>query len=168
MGGRRGRLSWLAAGILLAVLDVLVFNSHVTDRPIGASTTYPYVGAKLFGATATEYFAKVQKPGSWELIFLFGAFLGGLVGALVFGDFRLTALHKRWIAKKGTSSGKRLVWAFVGGFLLIWGARMAGGCTSGHILSGGMQTAVSSLVFGLFVVTGLLVVGRLFYGGERG
>ena len=166
MGGKKGRLSWLAAGILLAVLDVLGFNVHITNRPIGASTTYPYVGAKLFGATATEYFAKIQKPGHWELIFLFGAFLGGLIGSLAFGDFRLTALHRRWVERKGSSSGKRLLWAFVGGFLLIWGARMAGGCTSGHILSGGMQTAVSSLIFGAFVVVGFLVVGRLFYGRE--
>jgi uncharacterized membrane protein YedE/YeeE len=40
---------------------------------------------------------------------------------------------------------------------------MAGGCTSGHILSGGMQMAVSSLVFGFFVFAAFLVTGKLFY-----
>jgi len=46
---------------------------------------------------------------------------------------------------------------------LIFGARMAGGCTSGHVLSGGMQLAVSSLVFAAFVFGGLLLTGKYFY-----
>jgi len=64
---------------------------------------------------------------------------------------------------KGNSVPKRLIWSFVGGFILIIGARMAGGCTSGHILSGGMQLSVSSLVFAVFVFAGLLVAGKYFY-----
>jgi uncharacterized membrane protein YedE/YeeE len=46
---------------------------------------------------------------------------------------------------------------------LLFGARMAGGCTSGHIISGGMQLAVSSLVFGLFVFIAFIITGKLFY-----
>ena len=51
----------------------------------------------------------------------------------------------------------------LGGFILIIGARMAGGCTSGHILSGGMQFAFSSMFFSIFVFAGLLITGRYFY-----
>jgi uncharacterized membrane protein YedE/YeeE len=40
---------------------------------------------------------------------------------------------------------------------------MAGGCTSGHILSGGMQFALSSFVFAIFVFAGLLITGKIFY-----
>ena len=40
---------------------------------------------------------------------------------------------------------------------------MAGGCTSGHIISGGMQLSLSSFVFAAFVFAGLLLTGRLFY-----
>lgn len=36
---------------------------------------------------------------------------------------------------------------FLGGFLLLFGARFAGGCTSGHIMSGMMQSSVSGYVF---------------------
>ena len=43
------------------------------------------------------------------------------------------------------------------------GPGMAGGCTSGHILSGGMQLAISSLVFTVFVFAGLLMTGKVFY-----
>ena len=51
----------------------------------------------------------------------------------------------------------------VDALISIIGARMAGGCTSGHILSGGMQLAVSSLVFAAFVFSGLLLTGKYFY-----
>jgi uncharacterized protein len=56
-----------------------------------------------------------------------------------------------------------LIFAFAGGFLLLFGARMAGGCTSGHVISGGMQVAFSSYLFAVFVFAGLLITGQLFY-----
>jgi len=154
---------WLIAGIVLAVLDVLVFATAITNRPIGASTTYPYLADFLSGFTNNDYFEKIQKPGSWELLFLAGAFMAGLIISLIKKDFKIALIHSNWEKYKGTSAIKRLIWAFVGGFILIIGARMAGGCTSGHILSGGMQLAVSSLVFAVFVFAGLLLTGKLFY-----
>ncbi len=44
---------------------------------------------------------------------------------------------------------------------------MAGGCTSGHILSVGMQLAYSSLVFGVFVFISFLTVRELFYKPKK-
>ncbi|VAY88600.1 hypothetical protein CARN8_3350001 [mine drainage metagenome] len=55
----------------------------------------------------------------------------------------------------------------MGGVLLLFGARMAGGCTSGHIISGGMQLAYSSLLFALVVFLTFLTTGRLFYRQGR-
>ena len=154
---------WLYSGIALAVLNTIVFAHAVTDRVIGASTTYPYVADILTGTTQNEYFTKIQNPGHWELIFLSGAFLAGLFGSLVKKDFSLKMVHENWEKYKGTSSVKRAVWAFIGGFLLLMGARMAGGCTSGHVLSGGMQLAFSSLLFAAVVFASLLLTGKLFY-----
>jgi uncharacterized membrane protein YedE/YeeE len=51
----------------------------------------------------------------------------------------------------------------VGGFYLIFGARLAGGCTSGHILSGGMQLALSSLLFAGVAIAAFLTMGYFFY-----
>jgi len=154
---------WIYAGIGLAVLNVIVFLTSTTNRPIGASTSYPYTCDLLVGATHNKYFEKIANPGSWELIFLTGSFLAGLLLSLVRKDFKLTLIHSKWEYYKGSSTGKRILWSFIGGFILIFGARMAGGCTSGHIISGGMQLAVSSLVFAVFVFIGLLITGRLFY-----
>ena len=157
-------LKWLYAGIALAILNGIIFLTVVTDRILGASTAYPYVSDLITGTTANDYFSKIKGPGQWELIFLTGSFFSGLVLSLIRKDFKLVLIHQNWKKYKGDSKYKRIIWSFVGGFLIIIGARMAGGCTSGHIISGGMQLAASSLLFAFFVFTGLLVTGRLFYG----
>ncbi len=95
--------------------------------------------------------------------FLAGAFLSGLAYSLLKGDFKIRLLHDNWIRMKGTAPAGRIFWAFTGGFLLLFGARLAGGCTSGHIISGGMQLAVSSWVFAVFVFGAFLLTGHLFY-----
>lgn len=154
---------WLYAGILLAVLVSVVFLTDVFDRPVGASTTYPYVGDWIAGLTQNDYFAAIQKPGNWELIFLAGAFLSGIVVSVLRKDFKVQLIHSGWSKTEGNSSLKRIEWAFFGGFILLFGARMAGGCTSGHVVSGGMQIAASSLLFGAFVFAGLLLTGKFFY-----
>lgn len=154
---------WVFAGSALAALNLLVFSSDLTNRPIGASTTFPYLGDVIFGCTNHAYFSKIQMPGNWEMKFLAGAFLAGLLLSLIQKDFKIKLLHENWLKYKGHTKYKRVIAAFAGGFILIFGARMAGGCTSGHIVSGGMQLAVSSLTFAVFVFAGLLITGKLFY-----
>ena len=158
---------WIIAGIALAVLNAIAFLSSTFNKPIGASTLYPYLGDWLSGTTANPYFEKIRSSGSWQLIFLGGALLSGLVLSLLRKDFKLVLIHENWKKYKGNSSVKRVIWAFTGGFIMIFGARMAGGCTSGHVISGGMQLAVSSLVFAMFVFAGLLGTGKLFYKMKR-
>jgi len=150
---------WAVAGVLLAVLNSIVFLKATTNRPIGASTTYPYVGAHLGGLTNSVYYQKIQTPGHWELIFLTGAFLLVLIRSLLQGNFKWRLIYPRWAAQFGTAKNKRIWAALIGGFILIFGARLAGGCTSGHIISGGMQLAISSLIFALFVFLGLYLTG---------
>jgi uncharacterized membrane protein YedE/YeeE len=154
---------WILAGIALAVLNLIVFSAAVTNRPIGASTTFPYVADLLSGYTDNDYFKAIQTPGNWELIFLTGAFLAGLIISRIRKDFKLILIHDNWKKHKGNSRSERIIWSFIGGFILLFGARMAGGCTSGHILSGGMQFAFSSLFFSVFVFAGILITGKYFY-----
>ncbi len=156
-------LHWLWAGILLGVLNVVIMNVHISNRPIGASTMFPYLGGLIAHLKNAAYMQIIAKPGHWELFFLIGALVGALVSSLAFGDFKLKLVPSQWSKIKGESKGKRILWAAIGGFLLILGARIAGGCTSGHILSGGMQLSVSSLVFGVIVTISLLITGKIFY-----
>lgn len=154
---------WVVAGIALAILNAIIFLKFTSDRPIGASTTFPYAIDSLFGITNNAYFSKIKASGHWELIFLSGAFFSGLVFSLIRKDFKFVLIHDNWRTYKGGSVIKRIIWSFAGGFLIIFGARMADGCTSGHIISGGMQFALSSYVFAIFVFAGLIITGRFFY-----
>jgi len=154
---------WLIAGTGLALMNTFFMLKFIFNRPIGASTAYPYLSDAVTHYTSNAYFEKIQTPGSWELYFLIGAVLAGLVFSLINKSFNIKLIFSRWATYKGVKASKRITWAFVGGFFLIFGARMAGGCTSGHIISGGMQLAFSSLLFGLVVFATLLLVGKLFY-----
>jgi uncharacterized membrane protein YedE/YeeE len=160
---RSGNYNWLISGIGLAILTAGIFLTSVTDRVLGASGMYPYAGASLSGLKETEYFKSISASGHWELIFLCGAFLSGLILSLVRRDFKLTLIHTNWKEHRGDSVTGRIFWSFAGGFLLIIGARLAGGCTSGHIISGGMQLALSSYIFAVFVFASFLLTGKLFY-----
>ena len=153
--------SWILAGIGIALLNAFVF--HYADRPIGASTFFPYVSDNIFGVVNNDYFKQIGKSGSWEVPFLAGGLLSGLLISLIRKEFKITMIHRNWGKYKGSNFGKRAFWAFFGGFILIFGARMAGGCTSGHVISGGMQLAASSLLFAVFVFAGLLLTGKFFY-----
>ena len=155
--------TWIFAGTALAILNTIVFATVVSDRPIGASTFFPYVADNIFGFTNNGYFTQITKPGSWEVLFLAGSFLSGIVISLLRKEFKIKMIHPNWERYKGTSYLKRAIWSFIGGFILIFGARMAGGCTSGHVISGGMQLAASSLAFAIFVFAGLLLTGKIFY-----
>lgn len=156
-------LHWAWAGVLLGILNVIIMNVYVANRPIGASTAFPYLGAWLTGMQHAVYAKMIAKPGLWEVWFLVGAFAGALVSSLLAGNFKIQLVPDRWQNVHGPSASKRIFWAVIGTILLISGARLAGGCTSGHILSGGMQLAVSSLIFGAVVMISFLITGRIFY-----
>ncbi len=159
---KKKELNWLFAAAGIAAIAITIFI--VSDRVLGASTFYPYIADRLTGLTDNAYYIKqVEQSGFYEMKFLAGAFLSGLVYSVLKGEFKIRLLHDNWIRMKGTSSAGRIFWAFTGGFLLLFGARLAGGCTSGHIISGGIQLAVSSWVFAVFVFTAFLLTGHFFY-----
>jgi uncharacterized membrane protein YedE/YeeE len=160
------RLTWWAGGVLMAMLLLFTFSVFGANRPIGASTYVPYYAGILFGMNPDDYsyLKEIEKAGAWEGIMLLGALVGGFVTSVfITKSFRITLVPTAWKRYKNNSVLSRLVWSFVSGFLLIIGARLAGGCTSGHFLSGMSQTAFSSMIFGGVVLVTLLVTGKLFY-----
>lgn len=159
---------WILTGVGLALLNVVLFYSGWQNRPLGASTSYPFLGDLLAGLTDNAYYPACTGSGSWQVWFLLGALIAGFAYAVATKTFRLKLIQERWAEYKGTSKIKRIIWAFTGGVILIFGARMADGCTSGHIISGGMQFAVSSYLFAIFTFIGFLGTGYLFYSKNRG
>ncbi|WP_236940556.1 YeeE/YedE thiosulfate transporter family protein [Ferroplasma acidiphilum] len=93
---------------------------------------------------------------------LFGAFLASIFFTRRFQSFN-SVIPPSWETRFGNSQIKRAGGAFTGGFMMLLGARMADGCASGHILSGDLQMAVSSLEFFIVVIIFLLIAARLIY-----
>ncbi len=163
------RLSWWQGGILMALLLLFTFSTFGAGRPLGASTYVPYFAGILFDLDPEKYpyLKEVHNAGAWEGVMLLGALLGGFVTSIfITKSFRLSVIPTGWKKYKNNSVVSRLVWSFVSGFLLIIGARLAGGCTSGHFLSGMSQTAISSMIFGGVVLVTLVVTGKIFYKSE--
>jgi len=102
--------------------------------------------------------------GSWEALLLIGVLTGAFFTAVfVTKTFRLSVLPTLWKDRKNRSVKSRLLWSFFTGFTMIIGARLAGGCTSGHFMSGMTQMAVSSMIFVAVVLATVIITGRLFY-----
>jgi uncharacterized membrane protein YedE/YeeE len=140
-------------GALIGVLSLLTFA--LADKPIGISTgvaqaagacAVPLIGpAAVAGNT---YWAKKAVP-TWDYgsLFVAGTFFGALASALASRSFKVETIPSVWRERFGGSVTKRLAGAFVGGVVIIFGARLADGCTSGHGISGSLQLAVSSWTF---------------------
>ena len=80
-------------------------------------------------------------------------------------------LARRRLDKKeepyfGDSPAKRCLAAFAGGFIVLYGARLAGGCTSGHMMSGMMQTSLSGYLFALGAFAVAVPVSILLFKKE--
>ena len=164
------RLPWWMGGILMSGLLLLTFSIYGADRPIGASTYVPYFAGLIFDLDPNQYsyLKEIKAPGSWEGVMLIGALFGGFVTSVfITKSFRFSLIPTAWKNYKNNSIVSRLLWSFFSGFIMIIGARLAGGCTSGHFLSGMSQLAISAMIFGGVVMITLVVTGHFFYN-KRG
>lgn len=85
---------------------------------------------------------------SWVVFVSIGVVVGGFVSGVVNGRFKVETNHGPKITPR-----MRWMFAFIGGGLMGYGARMARGCTSGQALSGGAVLSVGSWAF-MFAVFG--------------
>ena len=136
-------------GAGIGLLSMAVF--WLADNPLGISTglsqasgacAAAFMGWEKVGANA--YWAKHVPKWDYGTLFLVGTLLGGLAAALIGKSFRVEAVPSVWKERFGPSVLKRMAGAVLGGVLVMYGARLAGGCTSGHGISGSLQLAVGS------------------------
>ena len=178
---RKPQWSPYIVGIGIGLLSWCTF--YFMEKALGTSTSV--VGAAGSGVCAIapdhvasnayylkEYGAKTGgfKPiFDWQMALDFALVVGAFLAARLGGTFRKERVPTVWAARFGPSVAKRYAAAFIGGFILIFGARMAGGCTSGHGISGGLQLAVSSWTFfiSMFIsgiVTAVAIFGTSSFG----
>ena len=159
-------IPWWIGGISMSLLFYFTFSSFGAERPIGASTGMAYLSTILFGLDAQQYqyTKEIEQSGAWEGVMLICVFFGGLFMSLfVTKSFHISYIPTLWKERKNRSVKSRILWSFIAGFLLVFGARLAGGCNAGHILSGGSQLALSGIVFAIVALGTGVITGRFFY-----
>ncbi len=169
----RGRWNPYLVGIGIGVLSWFAFG--VLDEPLGISTALssassvcalPILGSD--GVADNAYWAKNPLKWNGGLLFLIGTFFGSLLSVLVSRTFRWEKVPSTWSQHFGGSTAKRLVAAFLGGVIIMFGARMAGGCTSGHGISGSLQLALSSWTFFLTMFASGIVTALILFRNRSG
>lgn len=157
------------AGACIGVLSILSFL--ISDRPIGCSAAYARTSGmieKLFfkaKVSEKEYYRKFEPIVEWEVMLVLGIVIGSFLSATLSGEFRLEIVPPLWSQRFSPDPVMRVVAAFAGGVLMGLGARWAGGCTSGHGISGTLQLAASSwLAAASFFAGGIAAAMLLFWG----
>lgn len=164
-------LSWKSGGLLLGLV---FFAAVALAKPIGASTQFVILDGILWDAlnpaavvpsetantgwtspnaylaeSGGKHAASVANPLNYSFVFVGAMILGALASGLLRGgngaaENRIPAT---WRANFGDSALARHAAVFMAGVLVLFGARLAGGCTSSHMMSGLMQTSVSGCIF---------------------
>ena len=142
------------------VIASLVDDSLITEDA-ESKTGYASSNAYL-NKSGGKYAKAVANPMNYGFIFALAMIAGGFIGARTQDEKseEIPACHKE---RFGDDPRSRYLTAFIGGFIVLFGARLAGGCTSGHMMSGMMQMAVSGYLFAASAFAAGVPVAILLY-----
>ncbi len=171
----KGTLSWYMGGVLLAMA---FFTAVLLVKPIGVSTQFVIADGLIWNMldadvitesdsaksgyessnaylnkSGGKYAANIANPLNYSFVFVLAMMAGSFLSTLLGGDKPQSPADREmpsvWRERFGANPALRYIAVFVAGFLVLFGARLAGGCTSGHMMSGMMQTAISGYLFSL-------------------
>jgi uncharacterized protein len=171
---------WYVAGPLIGL--TVPFLLIVGNKSLGISSSLRHICAACLPANL-PYFKYNWKRESWNLMFVAGILIGGIIGGSVLSDpnaITISEATQNDLATLGVTdfssllpsdifawqhlfSLKGLIFFVLGGFMVGFGTRYAGGCTSGHTIMGLSNLQWPSLVatiafmIGGFIMTHLLL-----------
>lgn len=155
-------------GALIGALTILTLT--FSRKAVGASSAYAALAGLIGRVIAPKHIASLKyyrenTPAiDWSLLFVVGAVGGAFLAAWSGGEITGTYLQDLWVARFGAESYLlRTLVAFAGGMVMAFGARMAGGCTSGHGISGTLQLAVGSWIAVICFFIGGVATAMLLY-----
>lgn len=157
-------------GVGIGVLSWFAFWS--ADHPLGITTAFEHTAALGIQAVApgfaetNDYYQKESPKIGWEWMLVVGVFIGSLISSISSGDRERITVPGLWKHRFGGSAGLRLTSAFGAAALMLFGARLAQGCTSGHGISGTLQLAASSWLFSVIFFSVAIPTAFLAYGKE--
>lgn len=167
---------WYVAGPLIAVV---MFALLFLGKTFGVSSTLRTTCAAVGAGKTSDFFRFDWKDQAWNLAFVAGALVGGFVVAqwlpnpepIQLAEATVARLQTLGIENPGANylpesifrweallTARGLIILVGGGFLVGFGARYAGGCTSGHAISGLSNLQLPSLIAVIgFFIGGLLM-----------
>jgi uncharacterized membrane protein YedE/YeeE len=142
-------------GLLLGCLQIPA--GLLIGDSLGSSSSYQCIACQWLHLAPVETKTKftyasryVSGLGAWWQVFYVGcAILGSYISARLSDTFPATA------------SGVSIPTALIGGFLMLFGSRLGGGCTSGHGISGMPLLNLLSVVAVCSMFGAAIVVGGL-------
>jgi uncharacterized membrane protein YedE/YeeE len=157
---------WLPAAFALAGIIVFIFATH---GPPASSSGFVSTMKGGLQAFAPDYIASkahyqaIPGPGSWLMAFVLGMGIGGFIAGRTMRR-KVCDIPSIWEKRFGPGRFKRYLTTFIGGFLILFASRLAGGCTLGLFISGSTQLALSGLYFGAAIFAVAMLTARIVYG----
>ncbi len=155
-------------GLLIGLLNIV--SLLLSKKPLGASTGFLKIGGiflRVFGKKEielNEYYKKNTPKVDWGVMLVIGVVLGAFLSSKLSGDFSIRALPSMWSREVSSSFPLRFIASTIGGIFLGIGARWAGGCTSGHGISGTSMLSVISWIATISFFIGGILSAFLIYG----
>lgn len=154
-------------GIGIGVLSWVSFV--LSDRALACSASFAKTSGmleKLFRGKKVEekpYYQKFPPVIDWNWMLVLGVIIGAFISAKMSGQFQFSWIPTQWKIMVGDNHLVRLLAAIAGGAIMGFGARWAGGCTSGHGISGTLQLAVSSWLAAMSFFAGGIATAMLIF-----
>jgi len=160
------------AGIVIGLLQIPAFL--LIETALGTSSSYvtvvgivaSWIDPSILKIDYVAHHVAATGKNWWQVALVIGIVIGAFASMKLSGAKR-APISPIWRRALGSPSPtQRYTVAFVGGFVLLLGARIADGCTSGHGLSGMAQLAVGSTVavaamFAGGIATAMLLLRRI-------
>jgi uncharacterized membrane protein YedE/YeeE len=169
---------WYVAGPIIGLMVpvLLIFG----NKTFGISSSLRHICAAVIPGN-TPFFQYNWKKEMWNLIFVFGVFIGGIITSLYLKDPHPVAVNQKLIDElagygitnlDGMSPSQLFNWNNIftlkgfllmglGGFLVGFGTRYAGGCTSGHSIMGLSNLQLPSLIATICFMVGGFIMANL-------
>lgn len=142
---------WWFSGILIGLIVPLLYL--LSGKSFGVSTSFQEIGALCTKDKGPDYLKNFDRGANlWTLVFSAGIILGGFIGNFFLSSEPIAFLPESFHSVGGA------VRLLIGGILVGFGTRYAGGCTSGHAITGISNLNLPSLIATIFFFVGGLAV----------